>query len=172
MRHMTWILGGLLAMILGVFAYRSTHETVPAPLPEPLLVDLEGNAHHLSDGRGKVVVVNFWATWCQPCREEMKEFSKLQERLGAQGLAFIGIAIDDPATVRAYLKDYPVTYPIWVGGQDVPAWADSLGNDLSALPFTVILDRNGTQRHARVGVFPEAPLLEIVMPLLEKKASF
>lgn len=160
---------GLLSALLGVFAYRATHQPPPAALPEPLLVDLEGRSEHLSDWKGKVVVVNFWATWCQPCREEMKEFSKLQDTLGAQGLQFIGIAIDDPATVRAYLQDYPVNYPIWVGGQEVPAWADSLGNDLSALPFTVILDRNGFQRHARVGLFPVDPLLQIVTPLLEKK---
>lgn len=160
---------GLLSALFGVFAYRATHQPPPAALPEPLLVDLEGRSEHLSDWKGKVVVVNFWATWCQPCREEMKGFSKLQDTLGAQGLQFIGIAIDDPATVRAYLQDYPVNYPIWVGGQEVPAWADSLGNDLSALPFTVILDRNGIQRHARVGLFPVDPLLQIVTPLLEKK---
>ena len=138
-------------------------------LPDFSFADIEEQTHPISEWQGKVLVINFWATWCQPCREEMKEFSKLQASLGAQGLQFIGIAIDDPETVRAYLRDYPVNYPIWVGGPDVPAWADSLGNDLSALPFTVIFDRNGTQRHARVGLFPVDPLLQIVTPLLEKK---
>lgn len=167
--RITWVLAGFLSAFLGFYVYRSTHEMPLTALPEPVLVDLDGHTHHLADGRGKVMVVNFWATWCQPCREEMKEFSKLQDTLGAQGLQFVGIAIDDPETVRAYLRDYPVAYPIWVGGQDVPAWADSLGNDLSALPFTVIFDRNGIQRHARVGLFPVDPLLQIVTPLLGKK---
>jgi len=165
----TWVMAGMLSAVLGGVAYRSIHEVPPSALPEPVLVDLEGHSHHLSDWQGKVVVVNFWATWCQPCREEMKEFSGLQDALGSQGLQFVGIAIDDPSTVRAYLQDYPVTYPIWVGGQDVPAWADSLGNDLSALPFTVIFDRHGIKRYAKVGLFPVDPLLQIVKPLLEKK---
>ncbi len=163
------LLAGLLSALMGLMAYQVTHKALPEVLPEPLLVDLEGRAHHLADLKGRVVVVNFWATWCKPCRDEMKEFSRLQKEFGAQGLQFVGIAIDDPATIRAYLRDYPVAYPIWVGGEDVPAWADSLGNDLSALPFTVILDRHGVQRHDRVGLFPADLLLQIVTPLLEKK---
>jgi len=99
----------------GGAVYRATHELPAAALPEPLLVDLAGHSHHLSEWKGKVLVVNFWASWCKPCRDEMKEFSKLQSTWEAQGLQFVGIAIDDPANVRAYLKDNPVSYPIWVG---------------------------------------------------------
>jgi thiol-disulfide isomerase/thioredoxin len=157
----------MISLGAGFAVYRALHESDLSPLPEPQLVDLEGRGHSLSSEKGKVVVVNFWATWCQPCREEMKTFSALQGRLGDQGLQIIGIAIDDPEVVRAYLREYPVSYPIWIGGAETPAWADSLGNELSALPFTVVFDRSGQKRNVHVGALNEDQLLERVMPWIQ-----
>ena len=61
-----------------------------------------------------------------------------------------------------------MTYPIWVGGADIPAWADSLGNDLSALPFTVVFDQNGEKQQVKVGIYEEGPLLKVIESLLPK----
>jgi thiol-disulfide isomerase/thioredoxin len=161
---MTLALAGLLAGFLTQRWLRPA--PVSPPLAEPVLVDLQGGRHPLAEWRGRVVVFNFWATWCPPCREEMPVFAALQQELGARGLQFVGIAIDDPAEVRAYLAKHPVNYPILVGGSDVPAWADSLGNALSALPFSVVLDRSGQVVYRHVGVFRRDQALEAIKPLL------
>ena len=96
----------------------------------------------------------------------MPEFDALQKELGDKGLQFVGVAIDDPAVVRGYLAKYPVNYPILVGDAGVPEWADSLGNELSVLPFSVVFDREGRIRDVHTGLFRRQELLEKVSPLL------
>ena len=156
----------LLALVAGVVAQRWVSAPPAVVLPEPTMVDLNGEAHRLADWRGKVLVLNFWATWCSPCREEMPEFDALQKELGGKGLQFVGVAIDDPAVVRGYLAKYPVNYPILVGDAGVPEWADSLGNELSVLPFSVVFDREGRISDVHTGLFRRQELLEKVSPLL------
>ncbi|CAL1238892.1 TlpA family protein disulfide reductase [Candidatus Methylocalor cossyra] len=137
----------------------------------PLLKDLNGETRSLAEWRGKVLVLNFWATWCPPCREELPEFQRLQEELGGQGLQFVGIAIDEPDAVRGFLNEHPVNYPIWLGDQDAPAWADRLGNRAAALPFSVVFDRAGKSVHTQTGIFPRQQVLEVVRPLLRDGVS-
>ena len=96
------ILAGSLALSAGVFT-RQWLMMSSASIKEPLLVDLEGKAHTLAEWKGRVVVLNFWATWCPPCREEMPDFTQIQSEFDRQGVSFIGIAIDDPLVVKAYL---------------------------------------------------------------------
>jgi len=160
------ILAGSLALSAGVFTRQWLMMPSAASIKEPLLVDLEGKAHTLAEWKGRVVVLNFWATWCPPCREEMPDFTQIQSEFDRQGVSFIGIAIDDPLVVKAYLAEHPVNYPILVGGSDVPAWADRLGNEISALPFSVVLDRKGQQIHAHIGRFHHQQILDQVKPLL------
>lgn len=136
------------------------------PLPQPVLLDLEGQSHRLEEWSGKVVVLNFWATWCAPCREEMPEFSKIQDELAPRGLQVIGVAIDDAAEVEGYLKSFPVHYPILIGDDAAPKWAESLGDSLSVLPFTVVLDRKGRPVARHIGIFHREELLKAVEPLL------
>lgn len=151
------LLVGLISLLLGVSVHVLFEDRGSEIPPEPLLVDLQGVAHPLSEWRGKYLVLNFWATWCQPCREEMKEFSELQLQWGPKGVQFVGVAIDDPEAVSKFLKEHPVAYPILIGGDKVPEWSDSLGNEISALPFTVVLDPAGRRLHARIGLFrPDA----------------
>ena len=166
-RNLAYALLAMAALAAGVLTQRWLTTTRPAPVPEPRLVGLDGRAHPLAEWRGKVVVVNFWATWCPPCREEMPAFVALQQELSAKGLQFVGIAIDDPVEVQAYLRRHPVNYPVLVGDASVPAWADNLGNRLSALPFSVVLDRDGRQVHAQTGIFRREQVLDAVQPLLE-----
>jgi thiol-disulfide isomerase/thioredoxin len=151
--------------------FSAVSESAPVPLPEPVLKDLDGRTHTLAEWRGKVVVLNFWATWCPPCREEMPEFVRLQQELGGQGLQFVGVAIDEPEEVQAFLKETPVNYPMLIGDDKAPAWADSLGNSVSGLPFSVVFDRNGKKVRVQTGIFRREQVLEAVRPLLEGRIS-
>lgn len=141
-------------------------EPVLSEVPAPILRDLQGRLHRLGEWRGKVLVVNFWATWCLPCREEMPEFVNLQKELGGRGLQFVGIAIDEAEAVSDFLEEVPVNYPILLGDEQTPEWSKSLGNRMEALPFSVVFDRGGVPVYRHTGVFGRSKISEVVIPLL------
>jgi len=130
------------------------------------LPDASGTPQTLAQWRGKVLVVNFWATWCSPCREEMPEFVRAQTDLGARGLQFVGIAIDAPDKVRAFADEIGVNYPSLIGGYGAMELSKTLGNRLMALPFTVVIDRQGAIVHTQLGPLRDAQLRSIVGQLL------
>ena len=130
------------------------------------LTDLSGQPSSIGAWRGQVVVVNFWATWCAPCRDEIPVFIKLQERHGARGLQFIGIAIDQHDKVRAFAREFGINYPILLGGMEVMELSRRAGNRLGALPFTVMIDRSGRLVGAHLGIVKEAKLEALLRPLL------
>jgi peroxiredoxin len=130
------------------------------------LPDAAGREQALAQWKGKVVVVNFWATWCVPCREEMPEFVKVQREFGDRGLQLVGVAIDEPAKVKAFAAELGLNYPALVGGYGAIELSRTLGNRLGALPFTVIIDRSGRYVHAQLGPLKEANLRAIINQLL------
>ncbi|MGH8581083.1 MAG: TlpA family protein disulfide reductase [Gammaproteobacteria bacterium] len=111
--------------------------------PEFTLNDLQNKPRRVGEWDGKVLVVNFWATWCPPCRKEIPQFIALQQEFGDRGLQFLGIAIDDPRTVREFVPSLRFNYPILVGEQDAIDVAKAYGNLIGALPYTVVVDRKG-----------------------------
>jgi thiol-disulfide isomerase/thioredoxin len=103
--------------------------------------DLEGQPQRVENYRGRIVVLNFWATWCAPCLQEMPELVKLQRRYGARGVQVIGISADGPETVEqvpAFARRLEIDFPVWTGGTTADMQAFGLGN---ALPATAILNR-------------------------------
>ena len=130
------------------------------------LPDPDGKEQRLDQWRGKVIVVNFWATWCAPCREEMPEFIKAQQQHGAQGLQFVGIAVDQADKVAQFSKELGLNYPTLIGGFGAMELSKSLGNDVMALPFTVVLDRKGNVVHTQLGELKPAKLQSIITQLL------
>ena len=130
------------------------------------LPDIDGAPQSLSQWRGKVVVVNFWATWCGPCREEMPEFVRAQREFGPKGLQFVGIAVDQRDKVAQFAKELDLNYPALIGGYEAMDIAKPLGNRLAALPFTVVLDRRGRIVHTQLGPLKPAMLRSIVLGLL------
>ena len=120
--------------------------------------DTEGRPQSLAPLAGNIVVLNFWATWCPPCREEMPGFVRLQSKWGGRGVRFVGVANDDAAKVRDFGRDLGINYPLWVGGLEVTELSKRLGNRLGVLPHTVILGADGRVLETRVGVFAEDTL--------------
>lgn len=137
-----------------------------AALMNLALPDAAGTEQRVDQWRGKVLVVNFWATWCAPCREEMPEFIRAQKEFGDKGLQFIGIAVDQADKVQQYVAEIGLNYPALVAGMSAMELSKSLGNDLQALPFTVVLDRSGSVAHTQLGVLKPEKLTSLVKALL------
>jgi peroxiredoxin len=161
------LIAGVLALALGigVAVWKRTAPDATALLALSL-PDTHGVTQPLGQWRGKVLVVNFWATWCEPCREEMPEFVRAQRDLGPQGVQFVGIAVDKPDKVAQFAKELDLNYPALIGGYDTVDLSKPLGNGLAALPFTVILDREGRVAHAQMGALKPTQLRAILRNLI------
>jgi thiol-disulfide isomerase/thioredoxin len=122
------------------------------------LPDAEGKPQSLAQWRGKVVVVNFWATWCAPCREEMPLFVKAQKAHGERGLQFVGIAVDEADKARQFAEEIGLNYPTLIGGYGAMELSKTLGNTIMALPFTVVVDRSGKVLITHLGPIKPAQL--------------
>ncbi|MCK9283066.1 MAG: TlpA family protein disulfide reductase [Rhodocyclaceae bacterium] len=148
----------------GYWINQSNTRAMPASDPALLrlsnapLKTLDGRPRSLADWRGKVLVVNFWATWCPPCRAEMPGFSRISEQYASKGVQFLGIAIDDEAPVQAYSRHAPVSYPLLLGDGTTLDLTAQLGNATQGLPFTAIIDSEGRLTATKVGILGEAEL--------------
>lgn len=135
-------------------------------LLEASFEDLAGERVGLTRFRGQVLVVNFWATWCTPCREEIPEFVEVQEEFRERGVTFVGIAVDRKEPVAAFSRELGINYPILIGSLEAMELAQRAGNRLQALPFTVILDRNGQAAKVHLGRLSRDELVPLLLQLL------
>ncbi len=134
----------------------------PISLPDPA-----GQTHTLDEWHGKLIVLNFWASWCGPCREEMPLLDRTQQRLGARGLQVIGVASDTAAATRDFLGRHPVRYPILINDPDtMPDVSIDYGNSRGVLPYTVLIGRDGRVLAQRFGNFSESGLEQWLKPHL------
>jgi len=138
----------LLIIILGL-AIRNfmVGSSKPAINTKPLftaqLINPQGVKQDISQYQGKIIVLNFWATWCPPCREEMPELSALYQEYKNKNVVVLGVALDDLASVITFLKSSPVNYPIYISENEGVDLGTELGNDQGVLPYTVIIDTDG-----------------------------
>lgn len=137
--------------------------------PDFELKDLNGNTIHLSDYRGKAVLLNFWATWCPPCKEEMPWFVDLQKQYGSQGLEVVGVAMDDTGrdTVAKFVQSMGVNYKILLGTERV---ADAYGG-VEALPTTFYISRDGRIVNRVFGLIPHRDIEDNIKNALEQQSA-
>lgn len=138
----------------------------PAGKVEFALPDLEGKARAPGDWAGQVVVLNFWATWCPPCREEIPLFIELQDKYGVQGLQIVGIAIDSKDNVASYRKTAGINYPLLLGRDEGLPLMKQYGNTPGALPFSVVIGRDGEIIGRKLGIFRRDEILNLVLAAL------
>ena len=141
--------------------------SLPPPIAAPTIgaaalyatpfTDTEGRPQALGRFQGKVVVLNFWATWCAPCREEMPAFTRVQSRWGSRGVQIVGLSDEDAAKVARFGRELAINYPLWVG-TSAGELSRRLGNTSGVLPHSAILDGSGRVLEQKVGPYNEAEL--------------
>ncbi len=129
--------------------------------PEFSLADTAGVMRSITEWDGKAMVVNFWATWCAPCRREMPLLKDLQTEYAGEDVQIIGVAVDLREDVLGYLEQTPVNYPVMIGDQDAIDAAEGFGVEFMAMPFTAFTDHQGNVLHVQIGEVhrPQAELI-------------
>jgi thiol-disulfide isomerase/thioredoxin len=128
----------------------------PAPMSASQLFtlslpDAKGKPHDLAQWKGKILVVNFWATWCGPCVQEMPELSALQTEASLKNMQIVGIGIDSAANIAEFSSKYRISYPLYVAGMDGSELARQFGDLTGSLPFTVLIGPDGAVRKTYLG---------------------
>jgi len=147
------LLAALAALLGGGLAHYWNHDAatpapaasamVGKPLPALTLADLDGRMHALTEYRGRRVLINFWASWCGPCLQEMPALDEAQRKFADDGVIVLGIAMDQADHVRAFLARQPVSYPILLGSLEAPSTSLQLGDEAEILPFSVLIGADG-----------------------------
>lgn len=164
------ILGGVGAVaalagtLVGPLALQS--ETGAAELLSARFPDLAGTPRQLLEWRGKVIVCNFWATWCLPCREEVPLLVSSRTKFSPKGAEIVGIGIDNGDKIRQFAKDFQINYPVLVGDAASLDLMRKLGNQAGALPYTVVVNRQGAIVYRRLGILRQADLHNVLEGLL------
>jgi len=129
------------------------------------LVDLAGQPRRLGEWQDRILLCNFWATWCAPCLEEIPLLMAARAKFASSGVEIVGIAIDNPSKVREFTTSFNISYPILLAEADGLDLMRKLGNSAGGLPYTVIADRQGNVVHRKLGAFHRGALDAILGPL-------
>lgn len=123
---------------------------LPASLDTIPLVDMEGNTHTLGEWTEPVLIVNFWAPWCIPCRREVPALIALQNEYGAQ-VQILGLAFDSTENIDSFMAEYAMNYPSFIVTNQMPMYSAVFGNQSGVLPFTAIIDQGRKIRYMHAG---------------------
>jgi len=138
--------------------------------PDFQLPDISGKVRHIKEWDNNIVVLNFWATWCQPCLHEIPAFNKLHAKYQDQGVTFLGVAANDQEEIERFLKILPISYPVLIGGEwQAYEIAETFGNIYSVIPYTVFISANGDIHSSIAGTLSEQQTEDILKTLLSTK---
>ena len=165
---------GLGAALIGIEVWRARQPPQPAVTthtPQIALPDLDGQIWRSDSAQGKVVLINFWASWCAPCVKEVPALVDAQRQWGDHGLQVVGIALDQGEPVRAFAQRMTINYPVLLAGMDGFDLSQSFGNEILSIPFSVVLDRTGQIRHRHLGILTPEQLRDWIPPLLAEPVA-
>ena len=163
------VLIGLGAAMLGFGVARFVNVlsvAAPAATTDFALRDLAGKTHSLADWRGKVVLLNFWATWCPPCRREIPLFIDLQRQYEQQGLQIVGISLDSPEAVARYWQEMRINYPLLIADETSYELMAAYGNRQGGLPYSVLIGADGKVADVKIGAYHREELEALLKPHL------
>ena len=145
------------AMVAEDLAVAAASELARLRLPDP-----SGKYQNFDQWRNNILVVNFWATWCEPCREEVPALLRIQAAYASKSVQVVGIAVDSADKVRQFAGEFHITYPLLVGGMEVMDLARKLGNGAGGLPYTIVIDMSGKVAVTHLGRISEAQLEQAI----------
>jgi peroxiredoxin len=154
-----------LALLIAAAPLLRASPVAPTPAPAWKLSDVDGNVVNSDQFKGKIVVVDFWATWCVPCRSEIPGYVALQNKYGKDGLVIIGISTDQggPGPVKKFIQKYGVSYQIVMSDGNI----ESAFGGIDGIPTTFIIDRSGNIRERKIGSEPAAAFEKVLLRYLD-----
>jgi thiol-disulfide isomerase/thioredoxin len=154
-----------------IAAPRTGMTTAPAEdhrLHTTPFTDLSGKTRTMAEWKGRVILVNFWATWCAPCREEIPALQKIQAEFGHRNFEVVGIALDNVEATGRFAAEFKIGYPILIGDMGIIDLMKQLGNKSGALPYSVVLDRQGDVAKTHLGLLTLQKMRDLVEPVVSR----
>lgn len=160
------VLAGFLALSAPALAVAqapsNAWDVKPVALPDP-----NGEKHTVADWKGKVILLNFWATWCLPCQTEIQHLKRWQQQHGKAGLQVVGIGLDDARKVRNFARSLDINYPVLAAGAAGSSILAQWGDPDGEVPYTLLIAPDGSIPYVQRGVFTDTAFERFVKPLLK-----